>query len=306
MQAKRVVLNELPDSVISMFFRRKVCLPRKENEDMSRIIDIISQLHFQNKEVWINEAKFGFKYLQDFCRDLKQGSTVLEIGCGSGILMAMLCEKNEFVDFEGLEPFGEGFQSLSELNSFLQAKGMKIHEVKYENYEVNKKYDLIYLVNVFEHLCDWRQFLKFLEFHLSEQGVCVVLCPNYNFPYESHFRIPVIWNKCVTGKVFKRFIRSYENKNNCVGLWKSLNFVKLNEVKAQIKHMRLTLKINNKITEDLIGRISRDEEFRKRQKAVGVIGWVMKKFGVTKAFQLRVFENFQPYMMLEIRLKNDL
>ena len=70
--------------------------------------------------------------------------------------------------------------------------------------------------------------------------------------------------------------------------------------------MRLTLEINNKITEDLIGRISTDEEFRKRQNAVGVLGRVMKSFGVTKALQLRIFENFQPYMMLELRLKNDL
>ena len=82
--------------------------------------------------------------------------------------------------------------------------------------------------------------------------------------------------------------------------------MKLNEVKAQIKHMRLSLKINNKITEDLIGRTITDEEFRKRQNAVGVIGRVMRSVGVTKVFQLRIFENFQPYMMLEIRLKNDL
>ena len=220
--------------------------------------------------------------------------------------MAMLNEKNEFIDFEGLEPFGEGFQNLNELNSFLKANGMIIHEVGYENYEPNKKYDLIYLVNVFEHLYNWRDFLEFVERHLTGNGICVVLCPNYNFPYESHFRIPVIFNKRVTGKVFKNFINSYEITHNCLGLWKSINFVKLNEVKAQIKHMRLSLTINHRITEDLIGRVTTDEEFRKRQGLVGVIGKAMKSVGLTKAFQFRLFENFQPYMMLEIRLKNRL
>ena len=76
---------------------------------MSRIVEIIAQSSFENKEIWINEAKFGFKYLQSFCKGLKLDSAVLEIGCGSGILMGMLSEENESVKFEGVEPFGDGF-----------------------------------------------------------------------------------------------------------------------------------------------------------------------------------------------------
>ena len=64
---------------------------------------------FENKEVWVSEVKFGFKYLQSFCKGLKLDSAVLEIGCGSGILMGMLSEENESVEFEGVEPFGDGF-----------------------------------------------------------------------------------------------------------------------------------------------------------------------------------------------------
>ena len=261
---------------------------------MSQIVEILTQSSFENKEIWISEAKFSFKYLQSFCKELKLGSAVLEIGCGSGILMGMLSEENESVEFEGVEPFGDGFQSLSKLNSFLKDNGMIIHEVGYENYELNKKYDLIYLVNVFEHLYNWGDFLEYVERHLTENGVCVILCPNYNVPYESHFRIPILFNKHITGKVFRKFIVSYENTHNFLGLWKSLNFVKLSEVKTRIKDMHLSLSINHKITEDLIDRLAKDEELKKKQRLVGFTGTVMKKFGVTKAFSFELFENLHP------------
>ena len=69
-----------------------------------------------------------------------------------------------------------------------------------------------------------------------------------------------------------------------MGLWKSINFVELSEVKTRIKDMRLSLTINHKITENLIDRLATDEEFKKKQRLVGFTGTVMKKFGVTKAF----------------------
>ena len=68
------------------------------------------------------------------------------------------------------------------------------------------KYDLIYCVNVFEHLNDWRKFLLVATEWLSKDGKIVILCPNYGFPYESHFRIPIFMNKAFTYKIFNSFI----------------------------------------------------------------------------------------------------
>ena len=250
--------------------------------------------------MWISEAKFGFKYIRRFCEELDQGAAVLEVGCGSGILMAMLSEVGASLDFEGIEPFGDGFQGLTDLNSFVKEKGMVIHNIGFEDYAPKKKYDLIYLVNVFEHLDSWSYFLEFVEQHLTDNGVCVILCPNYNVPYESHFRIPILINKRITEKVFGKSIASFERKNNCPGLWSSLNFVKLSEVKKRIKDTRLSLKINHSITDELIERISTDDEFRKRQRFVAWAGLILKNIGFTKLLRRRFFQNLQPYMMLEI------
>lgn len=269
---------------------------------MHKILELVAQSGFQNKETWISEARFGFSYVGPFCERLDEGSAVLEVGCGSGILLAMLSDVSGSLDFEGIEPFGEGFHSLTELSSFLQERGMIIHNVGFEGYVTDKKYDLIYLVNVFEHLASWKDFLAFIEQHLTQRGVCVVLCPNYALPYESHFRIPILINKKITEKVFAKSIATFEDDNECHGLWESLNFVKLSDVKKEVRNTRLSLTVNDSVTDDLIGRISTDDEFRKRQRIVGSIGVVMKKTGISKLFRYRLFQNWQPYMMLELRL----
>lgn len=268
----------------------------------ANILEIVAQSSFKNKDTWINEAKFGFRYIRNFCEELEEGSAVLEVGCGSGILMAMLSEVRASLEFAGIEPFGDGFESLTELNSFLKEKGMVIHNVGFEDYVPDKKYDLIYLVNVFEHLDSWQFFLEFVEQHLTKSGVCVVLCPNYNVPYESHFRIPILINKRITEKAFAKSIAAFEEENDCHGLWSSLNFVKLSDVRRKIRSTRLSLTINDKITEDLIDRFATDDEFKKRQRFVGSIGVVMKKLGLSKLFRFGLFQNLQPYMMMEIRL----
>ena len=53
----------------------------------------------------------------------------------------------------------------------------------------------IFCVNVFEHVDDWRHFLDWASKNLNENGQFIVLCPNYGIPYESHFKIPIIFNK---------------------------------------------------------------------------------------------------------------
>ncbi len=269
---------------------------------MSKVLAAVDQAEFRNKEVWLSEARFGFEYIRPFCEDLADASAVLEVGCGSGILLGMLSETGYGIDFEGIEPFGEGFAHLSDLNTLLKASGLHIHNVGFEDFETAKNYDLIYSVNVFEHLPDWQKFLTFIEQHLADDGVCVILCPNYDVPYESHFRIPILFNKRITERVFHKFIVSHEKENDVAGLWQSLNFVKLSQVRKAIANTGLVLEIHDNITEDLIDRIATDDEFRRRQRVVGWLGAMLKKIGALRLLKLRFFQNLQPYMMLEIRL----
>jgi len=116
---------------------------------------------------------------------LPANARVLEVGSGSGILLCNLALQRPDISFLGLEPTGEGFnytQAFHQLanslpNAALQSCG-------YEDLDDKDGYDLIYLINVFEHLPDWQDFMHRLQNLLRPNGKCLILCPNYSFPYE--------------------------------------------------------------------------------------------------------------------------
>ena len=276
-----------------------------KSQDISNFIEKIRSLNIRDSEIWINEALFGFNHIKEFCKNLDTNNSVLEIGSGSGILLNLLSENFDDINFEGIEPFGEGFSSLTSLNSLSRENGVSIKNIGYEDLSTNYKYDLIFCINVFEHLNNWRNFLKKMSSLLKKNGKLIVLCPNYGFPYESHFRIPILLNKKITYCFFKKFIRSFENKNDCVGLWESLNFVKKRDVidylKDSIYSKNLAMKDNLSILDFMVNRITSDREFRKRQRIIGTIAIALRGIGILNI--LKLFPNFIPYMKLEFSKK---
>jgi hypothetical protein len=163
-------------------------------------------------------------------------------------------------------------------------------------------------VNVFEHVVDWQHFLSWASESLKEGGAFFVLCPNYGFPYESHFKIPVVLNKQLTYGLFKRYIMRFERDNQCEGLWDSLNFVKKSEVArvCQEKHSQLGFQMHDDISiiNHMIERVSADAEFRKRQSILGRLATVLKALGMLNL--IKKFPNFLPYMKLAFRKTNGL
>lgn len=249
---------------------------------------------------WINEAQFGFRYVSPFAEELSADAAVLEIGCGVGILLTLLKERFPHLTVDGLEPFGRGFQSLRDLQAHVRAYGTHIHEIGYEDYKTDKRYDLIYLVNVFEHLPDWRHFLQFVKAHLAPGGRCVILCPNYSFPYESHFKLPIVFNKSVTGHLFRRQIESFEAKHNLTGLWQSLNFVTMAQVIRAVGPIGLEMKIHDRVLTDMVARLATDPDFADRHRVLGGIARFLDRVGALKLFSWPIMSKLRPYMLLEI------
>lgn len=197
------------------------------------------------KDVWINEADFGYTHIHPYLKALTPGAKVLEVGAGFGILLTAIQKDFPHLKITGLEPFRDGFLFPETYRKI--AQNPDIQEYGYEDFKVPDTFDLIFLINVFEHLPDWFDFLKFVKAHLSENGVCVILCPNYGFPYESHFRLPIIINKDITYKIFKNRIQKFEKENNRQGLWKSLNFVKWSALRKACAKLGLQYKFDPNI-----------------------------------------------------------
>lgn len=269
--------------------------------DKYDITKILDGYNFDNSKLWLAEAEFGFSHLKGPISSLAANSDILEVGCGSGILLSMLTEEYPQHKFNGVEPFGEGFLSLKELNAVVRKLGVNLSIESYEDHQ--SKYDFIYCVNVFEHVKDWRHFLDWASNNLKENGLFLVLCPNYGFPYEPHFRIPITFNKGFTFRVFKKHILNFEKNSKYYGLWNSLNFVKKRDVLAYCKNnaseVGLSVSDDFSIIDDMIERFSKDVEFRKRKSIIGRFASFLKVVGILNL--IKMFPNFLPYMKLSFR-----
>ena len=135
----------------------------------------------------------------------------------------MLTEEYPQHKFNGIEPFGEGFLNLKELNAVVRKLGVNLSIESYEDHQ--SKYDLIYCVNVFEHVKDWRHFLNWASNNLKENGLFLCSVP-IMISHEPHFRIPITFNKGFTFRVFEKHIRNFEKNSKYYGLWNSLNLSK--------------------------------------------------------------------------------
>ncbi len=259
----------------------------------------------KNRDGWANDAFFGFSQIKPYLKQLQQNDSVLEVGSGSGILLYIIKKKFPDINIEGIESCEDGFNYLGKYHKKLIKTGVKIHNEKYENFILKKEYKLIFLINVFEHLSDWKHFLDFINKTLLKNGKCIILCPNYSFPYESHFRIPIIFNKKITYKLFSSYILNYEEVNNCKGLWDSLNFVKYSDVRLYAKKIGLGLSFDNDIGKILLERQKEDKEFRERQNLLLKLSMFLTKLGFLKLLKYSFFYRFSPYIKIELYKYSD-
>jgi len=248
------------------------------------------------------EAEFGYKHILEYVRTLPSASQVLEVGSGSGLLLSRLAQVFPKIKFTGLEPVGDGFTYKPVMYDFIESlPNAHIKPVGYEALSSGEKFDFIFLVNVFEHLPDWEDFMEVIQTSLNPNGKCIVLCPNYSFPYEPHFRLPIFLNKSLTQWVFKKSIQSYEKREDAEGLWKSLNFVKLRHVKAKAKMLGLKIETRKDILADMVARLESEPEFASRQGLLKLPIFLMQKLGLIKLILTgKIFENWLPYMHLNV------
>ena len=161
---------------------------------------------------------------------IEKKTKILDVGCGGGLLIDYL--KIQGFDIEGCDNYQYDFNTKKTIEVLENYNS--IHQNDIYSFVTGKKYDLILLSNVVEHLDDWKEGLRLVKKLLNKNGQIIMLFPNYSFKVEMHFMIPIIFNKNITYYFMKNTIKNTETKNNRVGLWKSLNFVKPSEISNNI------------------------------------------------------------------------
>ena len=186
-------------------------------------------------EVMSGEARFALTWLADDLDALPDAAAILEIGGGSFLLSCELARRGFAVTT--VEPTGAGFDALEELGNVvleLAARESAVPSVvrcKAEDFASDRHFQFAFSVNVMEHVESPDIAVRRVSAALAPGASYRFLCPNYLFPYEPHFNMPTLGSKSLTERLCSRRIHSSTNVNDPTGLWNSLNWITVPQVR---------------------------------------------------------------------------
>jgi len=231
-------------------------------------------------DIACSEALFGWREISPW---LQAGMSCLEIGAGSGLLAALVARHVTRV--EAVEPAADGFSENGEILTRVcsaSPERLVITREAFENITDDQAYDLIWSVNVFEHLDDWRVALEKAYSLLKPGGRCIILCPNYTIPYEPHFGLPIIAGPQLTYRLFEKQILSHEQDRNAEGLWETVNFIKAGAVLNHCKHNAMPVQLDKGLLRRMFDRMLTETNIGERHGVMRRIVAVAHRIRLTE------------------------
>lgn len=277
--------------VVNLEYLRKKYLKNFHNDE--KLFDFVSA-----------DVIFGFKEISEILKKNSSISSVLEIGSGSGVLLNELKTFFPHINFKGVDPNESGFHQYKKIYENLNERQFEIENMPIEKFSTKENFDLIFSINVLEHVRDWKKYIYQTSNLIRENGLNVILAPNYDFPYEPHFVIPIVINKKITKFIFNKKIKKSEIRDtgNESGLWDGLNIIGKKEVEKFLVKNNYSYYFDFSIKNRMLERIINDKELKRRQGIAGSIAIFAKNLHLDKL----IFDLLKvpfPYMKLIINKK---
>ena len=131
---------------------------------------------YDDGEQWRNLEEYFNRGVRKSILRIKQSGTVLDVGCGSGNFLR--CMKEGGFSAFGIEPSGSG-------SEYARAEhGVEIYNGMIEDYlalNSGRRFDVITLLNVLEHLTHPTQTLLQISRVLAPDGVLAIVVPDARF-----------------------------------------------------------------------------------------------------------------------------
>lgn len=175
---------------------------------------------------YIYEATFFWRFLKPLLVERKPVE-VMEVGSGVGLLSLLASSKVEEVI--ALEPQSAGFGLMSQFRGIILRawRGDSLPVFKecfLHDLPRDETFDFVYCINVLEHVLQAEELVEEIYERLRPGGMVWFVLPNYTFPYEQHFEIPIFFNKRITEMIYRKRIRNYPVFPDPKGLWAELSW----------------------------------------------------------------------------------
>jgi 2-polyprenyl-3-methyl-5-hydroxy-6-metoxy-1,4-benzoquinol methylase len=191
----------------------------------------------------------------------RRATRVLEVGAGAGVVAAFL--HGQGANLVAIEPIVGGFEAFMAVRSLLAERVAMpaIEPLAAEQLRPAEHgpFDLIFSVNVLEHMQPLHRNLDALGAVLAPGGLMVHTCANYRVPYEPHYGMPLVpvWPG-LTGRLARRAGRE--------PLWKSLNWITAGDVRRFARRHGLSVRFRPGELAEALRRLRYDPEFARRQQ----------------------------------------
>lgn len=214
----------------------------------------------------------------------------MEIGAGLLLLSGYLASRG--MQIHALEPIAGGFSHFREMQDAVKRHyekiGLKLNLIDspIEKYLSTENFDYVYSINVFEHIADVDLGLSNAYLSLKHGGRLRIYCPNYHFPYEPHFNILTLFNKRLTGFVFKSAIAS-SRMDSPQETWDALNWINVSQVRRLFRQRFGNEPIFNQLaTYQIVSRILCDPQFTaRRSKWMSMVLRMLGRIGLLQLFK---------------------
>ncbi len=208
---------------------------------------------------------------------------VLEVGAGIGAVSACLAHLG--LEVLAIEPGGAGFEDLvllqgavdAALTEFPTLAGSRtVLPIGVEDLDpdVHGHFGVVFSANVLEHVADPVLALDRMQAVLANGGVQTHVCPNYAFPYEPHFFVPLLpFRPSATRWLLPRSMTE-------TGLWASLNFVTARQVRRWASRSGVEVRFVRGMLAEALDRFVSDPVFAQRHGGLGTVVRLLRRLGL--------------------------
>jgi SAM-dependent methyltransferase len=208
------------------------------------------------------ECRYGSRLI---AMRLPASGRILEVGAGLGMLSSYLRKLGH--DIVALEPCTSGFDFFTGIQAVLLEEAgtdMPVLRVGAEELSPSNHdyFHFIFSINVLEHIPDATGAMRGMTSVLASGGRMWHTCPNYAFPYEPHFGLPLIplFPRATTLLLPHRVSESQ--------LWQSLNFITYFRLKQLARANGLSTTFRAGTMAEALSRLDSDYEFATRQSGL--------------------------------------